>query len=296
MKSQILAAILKKLRSSPDFTSDGIEKYRKVLDTSGNALKTDTEPGFKTFYINHIPGAWIYPENIRKDNVMLYLHGGGFIAGSIKSHKNLAAGIAKASRVSALIIEYRLAPEHPFPAGLNDSLTAYEWLLNHGFPSDKICLGGDSAGGGLALSLLLKIKEKKLPMPCAAVLISPWTDLACKNPSHREHQNKDPMLNQHMLFHASRLYTGGKNLDHYLVSPANGNFDGLCPLLVQAGSLEVLMDDAVHLSEKAKNAGVKVTLEIWPDMFHVWHFFSRFLVQGREAVAEIGKFIQSHTN
>jgi len=295
MKSQILAAILKKLRSSPDFTSTGIEKYRKILDTSGCALKTDTEPELKKIYINHIPGAWIYPEHIRKDNVMLYLHGGGFIAGSINSHKNLAAGIAKASKVSALIIEYRLAPEHPFPAGLNDALTAYEWLLNHGFPSDKICLGGDSAGGGLALSLLLKIKEKKLPMPCAAALISPWTDLTCKNPSHREHQKKDPMINQHMLFHASRLYTGGKNLDHYLVSPANGDFEGLCPLLVQAGSLEVLMDDAVHLAEKAENAGVKVTLDIWPDMFHVWHFFSKFLVQGRAAVAEIGKFIQSHT-
>ncbi|MEA2061560.1 MAG: alpha/beta hydrolase [Thermodesulfobacteriota bacterium] len=266
------------------------------IDASGSTLKTDSKTGVKKFYINHIPAAWISPDNSRKSTVMLYLHGGGFIAGSIKSHRDLATRIARASRVSAVIIEYRLAPEHPFPAGLDDSLTAYEWLLSHGFASDKICLAGDSAGGGLALSLLLKIKEKKLPMPCAAALISPWTDHTCNNPSHRKNQKKDPMINQYMLFHASRLYTGGKNLDHYLVSPANADFKGLCPLLVQAGSLEVLMDDAVHLAEKAKNAGVKVTLEIWPDMFHVWHFFSRFLVQGREAVSEIGKFIQSHTN
>jgi len=295
MKSKILAAVLKQLRVAPDFTREGIEKYREFLDTSARAFKIDRTAGFKPVHLNGVPGAWILPANASERNVVLYLHGGGFIAGSIASHRDLATRIANASGSKTVIIDYRLAPEHPFPGGLEDAVQAYTWLLNHGFSASRMAIAGDSAGGGLALSLLLTIKDRGLPMPGSAALISPWTDLECKNRSHTTNQKTDPMLNQHMLFSTAQLYTGEKNWDHPLVSPANGDFQGMCPLLVQVGSREVLQDDAVLLVKKAKAAGVPAELEIWDGMFHVWHYFSRYLTQGREAVEKIGSFIKAHS-
>ncbi|MFO7749253.1 MAG: alpha/beta hydrolase [Desulfobacteraceae bacterium] len=295
MKSKILAAVLRQLRAAPDFTREGIEKYREFLDTSAKAFKIDRTAGFKPVHINGVPGAWIIPARAAKKSVVLYLHGGGFIAGSIASHRDLATRIANASESKALIIDYRLAPEHPFPAGLEDAVQVYTWLLNHGFSAPHIAIAGDSAGGGLAVSLLLTIRDKGLPMPGCAALISPWTDLECKTPSHTTNQTTDPMLNQHMLFSTAQLYTEEKNWRHPLVSPANGDFQGLCPLLVQVGSKEILQDDAVLLVQKAKEAGVPAEIEIWEGMFHVWHYFSRYLDQGRKAVEKIGSFIKAHS-
>ncbi|OQY01832.1 MAG: hypothetical protein B6I26_02390 [Desulfobacteraceae bacterium 4572_130] len=294
MKSKILSIILKYLRSKPLLKESGINKYRSLLEKSAKIFKIDKHVNFKKFYINSIACQWIIPHDFTGSQTILYLHGGGFIAGSINSHKDLATRIAKESKAQLLIINYRLAPEHKFPAGLNDAITAYEWLLNKKIPSEKITIAGDSAGANLALSLVLSIKEKKIPMAKNMVLLSPWVDLECKSNSYDLNKKKDPMLNKKSLCATAEFYAGQENLSNVLVSPINGNLQGLCPMLIQAGDCEILQDDAVRLANIAEKAGVKVELEIWENMFHVWHYFSRYLPQGRKAIKKIGQFIQTN--
>ena len=294
MKSKRLSIILKYLRSKPFSEESDIHKYRGILEKSAKIFKIDKHVNFKKFYINSIACQWIIPHDFIGLQTILYLHGGGFIAGSINSHKDLATRIAKESKAQLLIINYRLAPEHKFPAGLNDAITVYKWLLNKKIPSEKITIAGDSAGANLALSLVLSIKEKNIPMPKNMVLLSPWVDLECKGESYNLNKKKDPMLNKKSLCATAGFYTKQENLSHALVSPINGDFKGLCPMFIQVGDCEILQDDAVKLASIAKKAGVKVELEIWKDMFHVWHYFSRYLSQGREAIKKIGQFIQNN--
>ena len=294
MKSKTLSIILKYLRSKPFSEKSDIHKYRGILEKSAKIFKIDKHVNFKKFYINSIACQWIIPHDFIGLQTILYLHGGGFIAGSINSHKDLATRIAKESKAQLLIINYRLAPEHKFPAGLNDAVTVYKWLLNKKIPSEKITIAGDSAGANLALSLVLSIKEKNIPMPKNMVLLSPWVDLECKGESYNLNKKKDPMLNKKSLCATAGFYTKQENLSHALVSPINGDFKELCPMFIQVGDCEILQDDAVKLASIVKKAGVKVELEVWKDMFHVWHYFSRYLYQGREAIKKIGQFIQNN--
>jgi acetyl esterase/lipase len=222
------------------------------------------------------------------------VHGGGFIAGSITSHKDLAARIAAAAGADVLIFNYRLAPEHPFPAGLSDVQTLYQWMVDTYASTHRISVAGDSAGAGLALSLVCDLAKHGHALPACAVLLSPWLDLACTNPSHTRNRKKDPMLSPAILKKTAHLYTD-KDLTHPLISPIHGNFQGLCPVLIQAGENEILLDDAIFLAEKLTLARVPVDIEIWPDMFHVWHYFARYLSEARKAIERIGSYIRQYS-
>lgn len=292
-KSQAISAIIRHLRSSPTFESIGVEQYRTLLENSAKAFKVDPDTRISPVSVDHVPGAWIAPDKATWDHVILYLHGGGFMGGSINTHKDLGARIAAAAGARLLMPEYRLAPEHPFPAGLRDAVTAYTWLLDHHVSPEHLVVAGDSAGGGLAISLLLKLKEKQIPQPRAAVLISPWADLACTGDSHALNLGKDPMLNKKLLVSTAAHYANNAQLSHPLVSPIHGDLSGLCPLLIQVGSWEVLLDDSVTLAARAKAARVEVTLEIWEEMFHVWHYFARYLDPARDAIDAIGGWIRA---
>ncbi len=243
--------------------------------------------------IDHVPGAWITPDKVNFDRVILYLHGGGFMGGSINTHKDLGARIATAAGARLLMPEYRLAPEHPFPCGLKDAVTACKWLLDRHVSPEQIVVAGDSAGGGLATSLLLKLKKNNAPLPKAGVLISPWVDLACTGNSHHLNLGKDAMLNKEMLVSTAAQYVDKTRLNHPLVSPVHGDLSGLCPLLIHVGSREVLLDDSITLAARAKEAGVEVTLEVWEEMFHVWHYFAPHLGQARDAIDSIGQWISA---
>jgi acetyl esterase/lipase len=293
LNSKAVAAILRHLRSSPTFESIGVDQYRALLEKSAKAFKVDPGTRISPLSVDQVPGAWITPDKASCDHVILYLHGGGFMGGSINTHKDLGARIAAAAGARLLMPEYRLAPEHPFPAGLRDAVTAYTWLLDHHVSPEHLVVAGDSAGGGLALSLLLKLKEKQIPLPRAAVLISPWVDLTCTGKSHQLNLGKDPMLNKKLLVSTAAHYVDKTRLNHPLVSPVHGDLSGLCPLLIQVGSREVLLDDSVTLAALAKEAGVDVTLEIWEEMFHVWHYFARYLDQARDAIGGIGGWIRA---
>jgi len=293
MTSQILSAIFRHLKSRPTFESVGIKPYRNLLEKSALIFKPNKFIKVEPVYINTIEAQWLSPLHHDTNRIILYIHGGGFIAGSMNSHKDLASRIAIASDAKVLIFNYRLAPEHPFPEGLTDVREAYQWVTDNFQTTHTISLVADSAGAGLALSLLSMLLTDKHPLPACSVLISPWIDLECKNNSHIKNQEKDPMLSQRILKKTARLYTD-KDLSDPLISPVNNDFSGITPVLIQAGEREVLVDDSKLLSKKLTEAGATVQLEIWDDLFHVWHYFARYLSEGRQAIQHIGKFIKKY--
>jgi len=293
VNSRVLSSILRYLKTRPTIESVGIKSYRQLLEKSAVAFKPDPSIYFDSFQINQIPAQWVIPPNADERSIIIYVHGGGYIAGSMNSHKDLASRIALAAEARLLIFDYRLAPENPFPAGLDDVRTVYQWVVDNFDRKTRICLVGDSAGAGLALAMLSIILKQRLKLPACSVLISPWIDLECRNLSHVENARKDPMLSQEALQKTALLYTD-KDVRLPLISPINNDFTGVCPMLIQVGENEVLLDDARFLADKIEKTGARVELEIWDDLFHVWHYFARYLSEGQKAIKKIGNFIKKH--
>ena len=243
-----------------------------------------------------VPAEWIVPPGAEPHRVLLYLHGGGYVIGSINSHRAMIARIARASRARAIAIDYRLAPEHPFPAAVEDATRAYRWLLAQGNFARNMVIAGDSAGGGLTLAVLATLRTAGDPMPAAAVTISPWTDLERTGDSMRSNAGRDQTVDVEDLGEMARMYLGTSDPKNPLASPLYADFRGFPPLLIQVGAAEGLLDDSTRVAKRAKAAGVEVELEIWEDMVHVWHIYAKLLPAGQEAIDKIGKFIFAHTS
>lgn len=239
-----------------------------------------------------VPAEWVGGPQPDGGAVLLYVHGGGFTAGSCVTHRELAARLALAAGVRVLLVDYRLAPEHPFPAALEDVAAAYRWLLGQGHAPRQIALGGDSAGACLALAALVWLRERGLPAPAAAVLISPWLDLALTGPSLQSRAALDPLCSREGLARAAAAYLAGADPRAPLASPLYADLRGLPPLLLQAGDHEVLLSDATRLAERARAAGAEVALEVWEQMWHVWHAWAAALPEGQQAIARIGAFLR----
>ena len=227
----------------------------------------------------------------RSDRHILYLHGGSFICGWPSLYRDLTWRLATMCRACVLCIDYRLAPEHPFPAALEDAVTIYRMLAQE-FDPRRIAFMGDSAGGGLALATLYKLRDEGLALPAAAVAVSPWTDLALTGVSLKLNAATDPMLNVAMLPALANAYLGGADPRNHYASPLYGDASGLPPTLIHVGSDEILHDDAVRMAEKLRAASCEVEIEVWPRMPHAWHLFARVLPEGRDAIARIGAFLQ----
>jgi len=241
-------------------------------------------------------GEWVDSPKAQQDQVIYFLHGGGFNAGSPITHRELASHLVLAAGMRVLLPAYRLAPEYPFPAALHDAGEGYRWLLAQGIQPEKIVLAGDSAGAGLALSTLLWIRQQQLPLPAAAVLLSPWADLTLSGASMQTHATIDPLVSRKALELAAGWYAGNAPLSDPLLSPIYADLTGLPPLLIQVGSDEMLLSDSVRLAERAQAAGVKTTLEVWNGMWHVWHGAATSLPEAREAIARVGAFIRENVN
>jgi epsilon-lactone hydrolase len=226
----------------------------------------------------------------RTDRAILYLHGGGYRVGAPSTYRHFTWRIASAARAWLLVIDYRLAPEQPYPAALEDAVSAYHWLRAHGPRS--LAVIGDSAGGGLALALLLKLRDEGLPMPAVAVVMSPWTDLALTGASLTVNARADPMLNADDLPKFAADYLDGADPRDPYASPLYGDPTGLPPTLIHVGSDEILRDDAVRMAEKMLRANCQVELAIWPRMPHVWHLLAPVLPEAQAAIAEIGAFVE----
>lgn len=237
---------------------------------------------------------WVTASDADHNRVVLLLHGGGFTAGSFTSHQRLAADLSTTCGARVLIADYRLGPEHPYPAGLDDCVTVYRWLLDEGYKPGRIVLAGDSAGGGLVVSTAMRLKDDDLDQPAALVALSPWVNLACDGETMDSKAKDDPVTQREHLMRAADDYLDGHFNKDPMVSPIYGDLRGLPPLLIQVGSREVLLDDSRKLSVRAKADDVDVTLEEWPGMFHVWHMMADWLRDGRRALGGIGAFVNRH--
>ena len=243
--------------------------------------------------IDGIHSEWLVPAGASQEKVILYLHGGGYVTGCIEDHRMLCGLLATATGVKVLIPEYRLAPENPFPAALDDALKIYQWLLAQGTSSANIIIAGDSAGGGLSVATVLALKDKNVSLPAAVLCLSPWVDLTLKNQSHITKAKVEALLQKDVLREWALCYTDESNLTNPLVSPIFADFHGFPPLLIQVGSEEILLDDSILLAEKAKADGADVTLKIWDGMWHVWQALGDLLPENKKTFEEIGQFVQN---
>jgi monoterpene epsilon-lactone hydrolase len=240
-----------------------------------------------------IASEWMDMPEIDKSRVFLLLHGGGYNNGSPRTHRKMAAMLSRAANGRVLTPDYRLAPEHPFPAAVKDALTAYGWLLKQGFPESQIVVGGDSAGGGLTLSLLLALREAGATMPRCAVVLSPWTDLSCSSPSYERHRKLDPIIDKEGLSEAGLWYAGQRDPRDPMASPLFADLRGLPPILVQAGGDETMLDDSRLFVERARAAGVDVSFKIFDGMWHVHHEGAPEVPESVAAYNDIAAFIRA---
>ncbi len=235
------------------------------------------------------------PEKVScSGKIMLYLHGGGYVMGSSRSHRPLLEYLSSFFKASVYSIDYSLAPESPFPVALNEVLGVYRQLLSDGTSPKKIAIAGDSAGGGLALASLLNIREESLELPACGILISPWTDLAVTGESVESCAAFDPIVNRKTLLEFSSMYLMGALPTTPLASPLYADLHGLCPILIQVGGSEVLLDDSLRLKQKLEKASVSSELQVWDDMVHVWHLFAPILDKGKEAIESVAEYANSH--
>ena len=240
-----------------------------------------------------IPCEWMEMPRVARDRVLLLLHGGCYFSGSPRTHRRLAANLSRAMHMRVLVPDYRLAPEHPFPAGLKDALLVFRWLVGDGIAEDNIVVGGDSAGGGLALSMLLALREAGAKMPRAAVLLAPWTDLTVSSPSYRTLRKFDPIITQESLREAGLWYAGQRDPADPLLSPLFADLRGLPPMLIHAGEDEVMVDDSRILADRARAAGVDVTSKVFPGLWHVFHSSGTEIPEARQAIDEIGTYVRA---
>lgn len=238
-----------------------------------------------------VPCEWIIPLSGSTGQVLLYFHGGGFIFGLTPMHLQMGAYLAQKTGLRILMVDYRLAPEYPFPAALEDCATVYRWLLKTGILPQELAIAGDSAGGNLTITLMMNVRDRGIPLPAAAACLSPVTDLTLQ--AKRREGFKDPLLPPRAVKRYSRSYVGHSDARNPLISPVFGNLRGLPPMLVHVGEDEILRSDAVRITDVARSAGVDVRLEIYPRMWHVWQLFPS-LPQAVQSLDDIAEFLQSH--
>jgi acetyl esterase/lipase len=273
-----------------------IELFRETCE-KGAARYAKMPEGIqiKQEIIDGIKAEWLIPEGANAEKLILYIHGGGYVSGSCSDHRGFVSKFAKITGVTNLIFEYRLAPEHPFPAALDDSVKVYQKLLIMGYQPQNILFVGESAGGGLTLATLLALKEQNIPMPAAAVAISPWTDLTCSSDSYHTKNKRSPApLNSWFVF--SKHYAGLVPADNPLISPLFGDLKGLPPLFINSGMDDELFDDGEKFSKKAKDAGVDVTFRAGKGMVHCYPLLAPMFPEATEAMNEIVAFVKKYLN
>ncbi len=267
----------------------GFEKLARVVGGKTPASVRQVDAG-------GVPSELVSAEGASGDTATLYLHGGGYVIGSPKTHREFARRLSVASLAQVLVIDYRLAPENPFPAPVEDAVTAYRWLLGEGYASERLSIAGDSAGGGLTAATLVSIRDQGLPLPACGVCLSPWVDMEGLGDSMTTRADRDPMVQKEGLVGMAGVYLADADPRSPLAAPMYANLDGLPPLLIQVGASETLFDDAVRLDEKARAAGVETTFEEWDDMIHVWHIFAPILDEGQEAIERMAEFMREKWN
>jgi monoterpene epsilon-lactone hydrolase len=288
-----IAALRALLTSRPRPAS--VAERRERLDALGSTYVTAEDIRLEPVSAGGVPAEWSVSPNADASRVLFFLHGGGFSAGSIISHRAMVTEAGRAARARTLAINYRRTPEHPFPAALEDALQAYQWLLGQGVRPSRIAIGGDSAGGGLTLAVMVSLQERGLPLPACGWCVSPWIDMEARGESYAAKAAIDPMIGKEYILELASWYLGGIAPRTPLAAPLHADLRGLPPLLIQVGSSETLLDDSVQIAARLGASDVRVSLEIWPQMIHAWPLFHQQLADGRRAIAAAGSFIRAAT-
>ena len=293
---KILKNIIEAKRKNPYTENKTIDQLRKETENAGSSIPLPKNIKYKSVVAGNVNAEWITCGEVNENRIFMFMHVGGYYGGSIPATRATVARISAEAKVKCLSINYRLAPEHPFPAAIDDTYSAYEWLINEGINPKNIIVSGQSAGGGLCLALLLKIKDNNISQPLGAVALSPWTDLSQTGKTMVTNEKIDPIISKKYLDRFAKLYFPDSHNMSYLASPIIGELSGLPDILIQVGSAETMLDDSKRFYEKAKKANVNVKLEIWEDMFHGWHSNAHMLNDADKAIKNIGIFCRNVLN
>lgn len=289
MPSKELEKVLELMKARPVQPNLSIQEQRAQWDAMpGFPLHDDVK--CEEVDAGGVPGEWITTPGVRDDRVVYYLHGGGYVLGSVSTHREMISRLSRATGARALAINYRLAPENPFPAAVDDAVAGYQWLLSIGIDPRRMVIGGDSAGGGLTAAALVALRDTGVLLPAAGICISPWADMECNGVAKLA--AREGGIEYQGILKMAKTYVGDADLKTPLASPIHADLTGLPPLLIQVGGAEELIEDAILLEARAKQCGVDVTLETWEDMFHVWHTFAPMLPEGQQAIDRIGEFVR----
>ena len=294
MTSPEFQTVVQMLKSQPSSKGVSFEEQRASFERLTSLLPLPPDDRLESATADGVAVEWLAHPGAAESTVLYYLHGGGYVTGSISTHRELVSRLSRSAGARSLSVGYRLAPEHPFPAAVEDAVTGYRWLLRSGVNPAGIVIAGDSAGGGLAIATLVALRDAGDPLPVAAVCLSPWVDLEGSGDSMTSRAAIDPIVEPDGVMEMARAYLGASDARTPLASPLYADLRGLPPLLIQAGTAEVLFDDSVRLAERARLAGVDVSLDVWEDMIHVWQIFAVMLPEGREAISRIGDFVRAH--
>jgi acetyl esterase/lipase len=295
MASLELETIINMLRANASAGEPSVAEMRATSEAMSGMLPVPPDVSVMKVTAGPVPAEWVVAPGAIDGRVILYLHGGGYVIGSINTHREFASRLSRAAAARVLLIEYRLAPEHPHPAAVDDATAAYRWLLSNGATPAQLVVAGDSAGGGLTVATLVALRDAGVALPAAGVCLSPWVDLEGIGASMTTKASVDPMVQRDPLRKMAAQYLGGRDPRTPLAAPLYADLRGLPPLLIQVGTAETLLDDSTRLADRARAAGVAVTLEPWDDMIHVWQVFAAMLPEGREAIERIGAFVRQRT-
>jgi len=291
MSDTEIGALRAKLMSRP--RSDDYRQRRRDIDARGLQYGLASDVSVEVTSANGVPAEWTSTPQAERDAVLLYLHGGGFVIGSLHSHRHLVCEAGRAARAFTLALDYRLAPEHPFPTAVEDAVAGYRFLLARGYTPGRIAIAGDSAGGGLVVSAMIAVRDAGLPQPACGWCISPWVDLEALGETMSSKAAADPTVQKAGILDMARLYLNGADPRSPLAAPIYADLAGLAPLLIQVGAAETLLDDAIRLAKIAGAVDVRVDLQIWPEMIHVWHLFHPELKAGLRAIEQGGSFVRA---
>jgi len=294
MASKELQAIINDFRSRPALGELPIEEQRATMEAGLSQLPLASDVRCEPVDAGGVSAEFVTTTESDDERVIYYLHGGGYVIGSISTHREMASRLARAAKARVLLVDYRLAPENPFPAAVEDSVAGYKWLLSRGVKPGRQVIAGESAGGGLTAATLVALRDRGELLPAAAICLSPWVDMEALGESMVTRAELDPIGQRDQILEMARLYLGGTDPRTPLASPIYADLTGLPPLLIQVGTSEVLYDDATRLAERAKAVGVEVVFEPWEEMIHMWHFFP-MLPEGQQAIDRIGEFVLEHT-
>jgi len=291
MSDTEISALRQKLASRQ--RSDDYRQRRKDMDALFSQYGIARDVTVEPVTANGVRAEWTSTPNDASDAALMWLHGGGYVIGSLVSHRHVVSEAGRAAKVWGLALDYRLAPEHPFPAAVEDAVSGYRYLLSRGVRPGRIAIAGDSAGGGLVVAALVAIRDAGLAQPACGWCVSPWVDMEGIGETMTTRAAADPMVQREPLLEMAKLYLGGADPRSPLAAPIYADLKGLAPLLIQVGAAETLLDDAIRLAKVAGAADVRVDLQIWPEMVHVWHLFHPELKAGLRAIEAGGAYIRT---